>query len=142
MILVVVSFYMLWVHVPYARNQNRLNNIKREIMTDNSYDKVEYFNEYNSDQTYYIILAEKEDEKQYVVYNHEKKKIDSENANIVSEDSVKKQFVDKFEVQPTSVEFGYEMNKIVYCLKYLKGDTLIYSFYSVDNGEFIKSYKL
>ncbi|MFV0395923.1 MAG: hypothetical protein ACK5LC_16325 [Coprobacillaceae bacterium] len=141
-VLVIVSFYRLWVHVPYTRNQNRLDNIRNEIVSTNDYKYEDYFNEYNSDQTYYILYVEKEDKKQYVVYDYQKEYITSYSGEIVSEQNVRESFQEKYEKAPTSVEIGFENDKFVYCIKYKEDNTLIFAFYGIDNGVFIKSYRL
>ena len=45
-------------------------------------------------------------------------------------------------INSTKVEIGYENDQFVYCLTYKGKDTLLYAFYSLDNGEFLKAYKL
>jgi uncharacterized protein YpmB len=142
LVLLVTSFYMLWVHVPYVRNQNRLDNIRNAILSENKYDYKEYFNEYNSDQTYYILLVSEEEKDTYVVFDYQRRFIASYGGDVVSEDSVKVKFKEKFKVEPTSIEIGYENEKFVYCMKYKKDNTLTFAFYGIDNGEYIKSYRL
>lgn len=142
MVLVIVSFYMLWVHVPYTRNQNRLDNIRNTILKENKYIYKDYFNEYNSDQTYYLLCVEEEGKEQYVVFNYEKQFIASYTGAIVSEDSVKKEFVEKYKVEPSSIAIGFENQKIVYCIKYKKNNKMIFAFYGIDNGAFIKAYRI
>ena len=50
--------------------------------------------------------------------------------------------MNKYKVKPTKVEMDYENNKIVYYLMYKGKDSLIYAFYEIDNGDFVKAYKL
>lgn len=47
---VVVSFYMLWVHVPYSRHKNELIEVEQEIMAENGYDSSDYFNRYDGEK--------------------------------------------------------------------------------------------
>ena len=70
-----VSFYMLWVHVPYASRQNELTSIQKEICEKNNYTYDDYFNEYNSHKTYYIIKVKKKKKTMYVVFNEKKEKV-------------------------------------------------------------------
>ena len=58
LVFVVVSFYMLWVHVPYSRHKNELIEVEQEIMAENGYDSSDYFNRYDGEKSYYIIHLE------------------------------------------------------------------------------------
>ena len=55
---------------------------------------------------------------------------------------MKDAFFNKYQVKATSIEIGYENDQFVYCLTYKGKDTLLYAFYSLDQGEFLKAYKL
>ena len=68
-ILIYVSFYMLWVHVPYASRQNELTSIQEKICEDNHYTYDNYFNEYHSDKTYYVIKVKQKKKTLYAVFN-------------------------------------------------------------------------
>ena len=70
------------------------------------------------------------------------KKVDTFEGETISKKEVKNAFVQKYQVNPTKVEIGYENDQFVYCLTYKGKDTLLYAFYSLDNGEFLKAYKL
>jgi len=141
-VLIIVSFYMLWVKVPYTRHQNRLDSIRNTIINENEYIYQDYFNAYNSDQTYFILYVEEDEEKQYVVFDHQRQFITSYAGEVVTEESVLATFTENYEVEPTSIEVGFENERFVYCIKYREGDTLLFAFYSIDNGQFIKSYHL
>jgi len=141
-VLIIVSFYMLWVKVPYTRHQNRLDSIRNTIINENEYIYQDYFNAYNSDQTYFILYVEEDEEKQYVVFDHQRQFITSYAGEVVTEESVLATFTQSYEVEPTSIEVGFENERFVYCIKYREGDTLLFAFYSIDNGQFIKSYHL
>lgn len=56
-VLIIVSFYMLWVHVPYWQYQNDLSRVEAQIIQENDYDKADYFYRYNGEKSYYIIHA-------------------------------------------------------------------------------------
>ena len=74
--------------------------------------------------------------------NKKLKKVDTFEGETISKKEVKNAFVQKYQVNPTKVEIGYENDQFVYCLTYKGKDTLLYAFYSLDNGEFLKAYKL
>ena len=44
-ILAVVSFYALWVHVPYYNYHHQLDEIRNEICETNHYEYMDYFND-------------------------------------------------------------------------------------------------
>lgn len=141
-VLVVVSFYMLWVHLPYATNQNRMHNIRNQILTENNFEYDAYFNEYVGKDTYYILKIKEDNKSQYAVFDDEKKYIKSYTGEIASEKEVLEAFRKKYEVNPESIEIAYENEIFVYCVKYMEKGTLIYAFYGLDSGEFIKAYQL
>lgn len=141
-ILIYVSFYMLWVHVPYAAKQNELIKIREELCYENDYTYDDYFNEYHNDKTYYIIKVKKKKKSMYVVFNEKKKKIETYDGSFVKKSEVKTAFENKYGVASTKTEIGYENGEIAYCLTYKGNDTLIYAFYAIDDGEFIKAYRL
>lgn len=141
-IFVYVSFYMLWVHVPYTMRQNELTSIQEEICKENDYTYDNYFNEYSSHKTYYVIKVKKKKETMYVVFNEKKEKVKSYSGKVVKKSDVKNAFQEKYNVTPSKIEIAYENNKIVYCLTYKGKDSLIYAFYGIDDGEFIKAYRL
>ena len=137
-----VSFYMLWVHVPYASRQNELTYIQEKICKDNKYTYDDYFYEYNSDKTYYVMKVKKKKKTLYVAFNEKMEKVKSYSGKVVGKSVVKNAFIDKYHVKPDKVEMAYENNKIVYYLMYKGKDSLIYAFYEIDNGDFVKAYKL
>ena len=54
-LLMVVSFYMLFVHVPYYQHHHELMNKRNEICESHYYQYMDYFNEYYGKETYYIL---------------------------------------------------------------------------------------
>lgn len=141
-VFIYVSFYMLWVHVPYATKQNELTRIQEEICLENDYVYDDYFHEYNSSQTYYIIKVKKKKKTFYAVFDEKQKKVAAYDGKIVKQKDVKAAFEEKYGVSSTKIEIGYENDKLVYCLTYKGKDILIYAFYGMDDGEFIKAYRL
>ena len=142
LILIYVSFYMLWVHVPYTSKQNELTRIQEEICQENDYSYDDYFNEYNSSETYYIVKIKEKKKTKYVVFNEKKKEVKSYSGKVVKRSDVKNSFLEKYDVEATKIEIAYENDRIVYCLTYQGKDSLIYAFYGIDDGEFIKAYRL
>lgn len=142
LLLIYVSFYTLWVHVPYTSKQNELTSIQEEICKENNYTYDDYFNEYNSRKTYYIIKVKKKKKTMYVVFNEKKEKVKSYSGKAVKKKDVRNLFQERYNVTPTKTEVAYENNRIVYCLTYKGKDSLIYAFYGIDDGEFIKAYRL
>ena len=78
----------------------------------------------------------------YVVCNKNLKKVDTFEGKAISKKEVKDAFFQKYQVEATKVEIAYENDQFVYCLTYKGKDTLLYAFYSLDDGEFLKAYKL
>lgn len=141
-ILIVVSFYMLWVHVPYAANQNRLTNIRNRIVEKNEYQYDGYFNEYVGNDTYYIMKVKDKKDTHYAVFDSNKEYIKSYVGMVAKEEDVKNAFIEKYKVQPKEIEIAYENEIFVYCVTYKGEGSLIYAFYGLDTGEFIKAYQL
>ena len=51
------------------------------------------------------------------------KKVDTFEGETISKKEVKNAFVQKYQVNPTKVEIGYENDQFVYCLTYKRKDT-------------------
>ena len=99
-------------------------------------------NAYQNKKINYIVKVKNKKKTMYVVCNKKLKKVDTFEGETISKKEVKNAFVQKYQVNPTKVEIGYENDQFVYCLTYKGKDTLLYAFYSLDNGEFLKAYKL
>lgn len=133
---------MLWVHVPYSKHKNELISVQQEIVDKNGYDSSDYFNQYNSDKSYYIIHGKKDDKEQYAVYSEKKKFIKSYSGEVVDKQVCIDAFKQKYNQTPDEIEIGYENEIFVYSLLYRGEDSLIYAFYGIDDGEFIKAYRI
>lgn len=48
----------------------------------------------------------------------------------------------RYKHTPDDIEIGYENEIFVYCLLYRGENSLIYAFYGIDDGEFIKAYRI
>ena len=110
---------MLWVHVPYSKHKNEITSIENVIVKENNYSNVKYFDRYNSDKSYYIIRATKGKKQQYAVFDEKYKLIKSYSGDVVDENEI-----------------------FVYCLMYQGKYSLVYAFYGIDNGEFVKAYRI
>ena len=141
-IFMIVSFFMILVHIPYSSHENSLTNIRNEIISKNNYEYDNYMNKHNSDQVYYILKVKDKDEGLYVVFDQNLNLLDSISSDIADEKICKEAFKEKYKCEADKIEIGYENKTIVYSLRYKGKDHLIYAFYRVDNGEFIKAYQL
>ena len=121
---------MLWVHVPYSKHKNEITSIENVIVKENNYSNVKYFDRYNSDKSYYIIRATKGKKQQYAVFD------------VVDQQVCINAFKEKYKQEPSEVSVGYENEIFVYCLMYQGKDSLVYAFYGIDNGEFVKAYRI
>lgn len=141
-ILLIVSFFMIWVHIPYSTRQNTLTKMEHTIISENDYVYDGYTNQYNSDQVYYILKVKEDKKGLYVVFDHDLKLVDSIDSNVVDQKICEEAFEKKYKHKADKIEIGYENEMIIYSLRYKGKDNLIYAFYRVDNGEFVKAYQL
>lgn len=141
-ILIYVSFYMLWVHVPYATKQNELTRIQNVICEKNGYQFDDYFHEYNSRETYYILRVKKEKKTLYVAYDEDLKLITEFDGQIVKKGDIQAAFKEKYKKDATKIEIGYENSTLVYAVTYKNQNSLLYAYYDLSSGEFIKAYRL
>ena len=144
-VLAVVSFYMLYVHVPYYNYHHGLDEIRNEICEKNNYEYLDYFNEYHGKETYYILKVKVNDMEAYVAYNQKQELVDTYQGDIASQDVVKQAIATRYKeqkVQMNELDVAYENNKFVYYGKYQTKDTLWYVYYGLNDGEFVKMVKL
>ena len=88
-ILIVVSFCMLSIHVPYFNHENDVALERNKIINKYKLNYDDYFNEYNSSKTYYIIrIKDKKKKKVYQVYNAKYKLVDSYSGSIAKQEDV------------------------------------------------------
>ncbi len=76
-ILAVVSFYMLFVHIPYYQYHHGLDEIRNEICETNQYEYDDYFSEYRGKETYYIARVKISGVTSYVAYNKDLALVDT-----------------------------------------------------------------
>ena len=146
-ILMFVGFYTLFVHVPYYEYHNNLTAIKNHIVETNEYSYLDYFNEHKGKQVYYILKVVKNGYPTYVAYDESLTFVDEYQGEVVPLTNVKEAILDKYkdvveERDLDSIEIGYENNKFVYSAKVLKDDSILYIYYDLDDGEFLKAYQL
>ncbi|MEG0684987.1 MAG: hypothetical protein RR428_08015 [Coprobacillus sp.] len=141
-VLIVVSFYMFYVHVPYYQHHDNLAKIRNEICEKNNYEYMDYFTEYRSNELYYIVKIKVNDMPAYVAYNEEKVFVNSFQGTVASEENVKKDMEGKYKVSIDKLDIGYENNKFVYYAHVQDDESLYYLYYDLASGEFVKAYKL
>jgi len=141
-ILGIVSFYMLFVHVPYYQHYHQLANVRNEICEKNYYEYMDYFYEYYGKETYYILKVKKNNVLTYVVHDKNGDLVESYQGDVAQEDVVRKAILEKYNVEIDNLEIAYENQKLVYYGKYQTKETLMYVFYDLVSGEFVKAVKL
>ena len=103
----------------------------------------DYFNEYNSSKTYYIIrIKDKKKKKVYQVYNTQYKLVDSYSGSVAKKKDVIHTINNEYKVNVTDLTIGYENGDLVYFGKYQNDAHLYYFYYSLDEGKFVKYYRL
>lgn len=141
-VLAVVSFYMLYIHVPYYQYYNGIENIRNEICETNNYEYMDYFSEYRGNEVLYILKVKINGVESYVAYNQKQELVDTYQGTVASEDDVKNAISNKYDIRVDKLEIAYENNRFVYYVKYQTDETLLYIYYHLSSGEFIKAVKL
>jgi len=146
-ILAVVSFYMLWVHVPYYNYHNNLDKIRNEICETNNYEYMDYFAEHRGKQKYYIIKVRINGVISFVAYDKDQKLVDTYQGTIANEDIVKQDILNKYKDEVNEddlkvLDVGYENNKFVYYVKVQRESNLLYLYYDISDGTFLKAYRI
>lgn len=141
-VLTIVSFYMLFVHIPYYQHYHALINKRNQICEQNQYEYMDYFNEYYGKETYDILKVNINQVLTYVVYNADGELVDSYQGEVADEDEVKQAIYEKYQIEADELEIAYENDKLVYHYKYQDDHTLIYIFYDLISGDFMKAVRL
>ena len=146
-ILLCVGFYTMFIHVPYYEYHNNLTAIRNHIIETNRYNYLDYFNEHRGKQVYYILKIDNDGNPTYVAYDESLNLVDSYQGEMASISDIKQAILDKYKDVLTehdldSIEVGYENNKFVYSVKVLKNKSILYIYYDLDDGEFLKAYHL
>ena len=84
----------------------------------------------------------KKDKKQYAVFDDKAKFIKSYSEDVVDQQVCIDDFINRYNVEPDKVTIGYENEIFVYSLMYQGKDSLIYAFYGIDTGDFVKAYRI
>ena len=141
-VLAIVSFYMLYVHIPYYQYHHGLDEIRNEICEKNQYEYKGYFDQYNGADKYYIARVNIDGVLSYVAFNEKQELIDTYQGPIADENDIKKAIESKYEIQFNQLDVGYENNKFVYWSKYQDESSLMYIYYDLASGEFVKAVQL
>ena len=142
-VLIIVSFCMLNIHVPYFNHENSIALERNKIINKYKLNYDDYFNEYNSSNTYYIIrIKDKKKKKVYQVYNTKYKLVDSYSGTVAKQEDVINTINNEYKVNVNHLTIGYENGDLVYFGKYQDDNHLYYFYYSLDEGKFVKYYRL
>lgn len=146
-ILAIVSFYMLWVHIPYYQYHHQLDEIRNEICETNHYEYMDYFNEHRGKDVYYVLKVKINGVLSYVAYDKQLQLVNYYQGEVADGESVKSEILNKYKDEVTkedvsSLDIGYENNKFVYYVKVQKEDSLLYIYYDLSNGSFVKAYNI
>lgn len=134
--------FLIIFHLPYQSNQDRLDAILNDIVTANGYEYDNYFNEYQSDDLYYILAIVEDEQQIFVVINDENQLIAKKQNKMLENQVFIDAFEKKYNVTPSGVEIGYENSTMVAALKYVGEEELIYAYYNLNTGGLIKAYIL
>ena len=141
-ILAVVSFYMLFVHVPYYQYHHGLDEIRNEICETNQYEYDDYFSEYRGKETYYIVRVKINGVVSYVAYNKDLTHVDTYQGSVADSKNVQQAIEQKYQIIIDDLEVGYENERFVYYGRYQEDESLLYVYYDLMSGEFIKAVRL
>lgn len=141
-ILAVVSFYMLYIHVPYFNHTNTVALERNKIINKYKLNYDDYFNEYNSSKTYYIIRIKDKKKTVYQAYSTKYKLIDSYSGSVANKKNVINTINKEYKVNVNDLTIGYENGDFIYYGKYQDDSHLYYFYYSLSDGKFVKYYRL
>ena len=141
-ILAVVSFYMLFVHIPYYQYHHGLDEIRNEICETNQYEYDDYFSEYRGKETYYIARVKISGVTSYVAYNKDLTLVDTYQGSVADSKDVQQAIEQKYQIVIDDLEVGYENERFVYYGRYQEDESLLYVYYDLMSGEFIKAVRL
>lgn len=141
-ILAVVSFYMLFVHIPYYQYHHGLDEIRNEICETNQYEYDDYFSEYRGKETYYIARVKISGVTSYVAYNKDLALVDTYQGSVADSKDVQQAIEQKYQIVIDDLEVGYENERFVYYGRYQEDESLLYVYYDLMSGEFIKAVRL
>ena len=102
---------------------------------------MDYFSEYRGKSKYYMLKVKIDGVESYVAYDTKQKLVDTYQGDIADEKSVKKAILDKYKVN-VDLEIAYENQRFVYYGRVQDKESLLYVYYDLSNGEFIKAVRL
>ena len=128
---------------PYFNHENNIALERNKIINKYKLNYDDYFNEYNSSKTYYIIrIKDKKKKIVYQVYNTQYKLVDSYSGSVAKKKDIIHTINNEYKVNVTDLTIGYENGDLVYFGKYQDDAHLYYFYYSLDEGKFVKYYRL
>ncbi|MCD8027611.1 MAG: hypothetical protein LUF02_02890 [Erysipelotrichaceae bacterium] len=141
-ILVVVTFYMLFVHIHYYNYTHNLDEIRNQICEDNHYEYLDYFSEYRGKSVYYMLKVNIDGVESYVAYDTDMNLVDIYQGDVVSKEEVLEKITNKYDVVLEDLDIAYENERFVYYGLYQDDEMLLYVYYDLSSGDFIKAVKL
>ncbi len=141
-ILIVVTFYMLFVHVPYYNYTHNLDEIRNQICEDNNYEYLDYFSEYRGKNVYYMLKVNIDGVESYVSYDTDVNLVDTYQGEVANKEEVLEKITDKYDIVLDDLEIAYENERFVYYGLYQDDEMLLYVYYDLASGDFIKAVKL
>lgn len=140
-VLITVSFYVFCVHVPYYNHEKSVNEARNEICETHHYEYMDYCYEYRGNQLYYILKVKINGIESYVAYDENLELVATYQGDVADEANVKEAIEQKYQFKPDRLEVGYENQKFVYYAKYQDEESLLYVYYRLSDGEFLKAVK-
>ncbi len=137
-----VISYLLFIQLPYAGNQDDLVNARNEILQENGYVYKDYYNKHLIAGTYYILYVNDNGQDKYVVYDKDKNFVSEYSDEVFDKNQILIFFTDKYQKETQNIEVGYIEDHVVYVVTYQGDNELIYAYYRIDTGEFIKGNQL
>lgn len=146
-ILAVVSFYMLWVHVPYYQHHHGLDEIRNQICEENNYVYDDYFFEHHGQSVYYILRIKINGSSSYVAYDKDLNYVAMYQGQIADVQTIQEAILKRYPDDVTSediesLDVAYENNMFVYYVKIQNKKQLLYLYYHIDDGSFMKAIKI
>lgn len=137
MILCSLLFFIYTIHAPYTSYHSSIEAIKEEIIEEEHINYVKYFNAYNGEDTYYVIM----NHRYCYVFSSSQRKIYKELLNNLKIDDVSNA-VDQSNYSKIHYEYGYENNTICGVYRLETDTTVEYRYYNLETGQLMKDYRM
>ena len=108
----------------------------------NQYEYDDYFSEYRGKETYYIARVKISGVTSYVAYNKDLALVDTYQGSVADSKDVQQAIEQKYQIVIDDLEVGYENERFVYYGRYQEDESLLYVYYDLMSGEFIKAVRL